>query len=530
MASEASFPAVHTLMIMPFSFSFNLRLLSRVVLLLCVAVVSGMPSARAESQADSADGAYHDLSQRLQRKIDDYDWGGGTVGVHVVDFRHGLTAYRYNADTALTPGSVAKVVTAAAALEGLGPDFQFSTELFIRGEVARGRLMGDLMIRGDGDPTITSFSGSDPSRIQALFRRWSGLVRKEGVARIEGGIWVDATAFDSVAYAAGWPAQNPVDPAIPEISALNLNDNSVEVFWTAGRKKNRIAAYELFPAIEDYLFLSNNVRVDAGGEDRRGYFRRPGLAVIAVEGRIPLRAKAHDRVTVPNPPLFFGHAVKTHLARQGVEVVGGVAPWETADVSVRESRGLRRIDLHRSAPLSEILPAMLARDRTLDAEVIFKALGRAGSDDPGRFEHGSGALTRILSRWGMSTSGVVFVDGSGVSSFNRIDPRRLMGVFDAAHRSPWRRHFEAALPRLRLDAAVRSAAALDSSSLAQPEPVAYGLTGSFPGGQTAAGWAETRSRAPLHFVVMVDGSRLPSPLLSTQVEVLIREIAATWVP
>ncbi len=472
-------------------------------------------------------GSYADLGNRLDRKIAEFDWAGGEVGAMVVDFRHGITVYTHNADTAIRPGPIGKLVTSSAALESLGPEFQFRTELFIRGDVTKGRLMGDVLIRGDGDPTLTTRGGLSEKGVSDLLDRWTSLLKKEGISRIEGSIWVDASMLDEVPYAAGWPVEPLVSPRVPEISALNLNDNCLEIFWKPGKKKNTIAEYETYPRVDDYVYFSNNVRLDPRGTSDRRYFRRRGMTTLAVEGTLPLNTPAHDRVTIPDPPLFFGNVLKTRLASEGIELVGPVANWKEADLSIQESRALRRLDLHRSPPVREILPLMLAEDRTLDAEVLFKTLGRRASGDIGTFENASQAMTDIFKQWGISTSGVVFMDGSGLSSFNRISPRRMMAVLEAGHRAPWQKFYDPAIPRIQLDAVMEGS---EASSQGPAELEVYGIAGGFEGGYSAAGWAETRGRSRLHFVLMLEGTRVPPMLIRNQIDVLIREIAMTAIP
>lgn len=479
--------------------------------------------------AQPGPGSYADLRQRLDAKIAGFDWSGGEVGAIVTDFRHGITVYTHKADIALRPGPTTKLVTAAAALERLGPDFTFRTELFVRGEVSRGRLLGDLMIRGDGDPTLTTRGGRDEDRVSDFLKRWTSRVKKEDISRIEGSIWVDASVFDAIPYAAGWPVEQRVSPQMPEVSALNLNDNCVEIFWKPGKKKNRIAEFEIYPPLEDYLFFSNNVRLDPAGVDDRRYFRRGGFTTIAMEGTIPLRTPAHDRVTAPNPPLFFGNAMKTRLEKSGIEVVGEVADWSKADLAVQESRGIRRLDVVESPPLREILPIMLAEDRTLDAEVLFKTLGRRATGEAGTFENASRAMTQIFSDWQISPSGVVLIDGSGLSSFNRISARRMMGVLEAVHRAPWQQFFGPAVPRIPLEGVIQGEGGGGPRAL-NPDLVVYGMAGPFEGGYAAVGWAETRGKSRLHFVLMVDGTRVPAALIRTQIDVLMREIADTAIP
>lgn len=507
-------------------FPLFLRRPCRPVFLVALFLASAWPI---PAGAQPGAGSYADLSERLARKIAEFDWAGGEVGAIVTDFRHGITVFTHNADTGLRPGPTVKLVTAAAALERLGPDFQFQTELFVRGEVSKGRLMGDLMIRGNGDPTLTTRAGRERDRVSDFLDRWTRGVKKEDIDRIEGSIWVDASAFDDVPYAAGWPVDQRVNPRMPEVSALNLNDNCVEVFWKSGRKKNTIAEFEIYPRVEDYVYFSNNVRLDPAGTDERRYFRRRGFTTIAVEGTLPLKTAAHDRVTIPDPELFFGHVVKTRLAESGIELVGEVANWSEADLAVQESRSIRRVDRVESPPLKEILPVMLGEDRTLDAEVLFKTLGRRATGKAGTFENASRALTNVLSDWGISPSGVVLVDGSGLSSFNRISARRMMAVLEAVHRAPWQRYFGPAAPRIPLERVVRGEGSEGGGGL-KPDLAVYGMAGSFPEGFAAAGWAETRGQSRLHFVVLVDGTRVPPSLIRSQVEVLMREIADTAIP
>lgn len=492
--------------------------------LLAFAGISGV--LRAEPDA----GAYRGLAGRLDRKIAEFDWAGGEIGVMVADFRHGITSYVHNVDAPLRPGSATKLVTAAAALDRLGPGFTFSTELFARGEVTKGRLMGDLMIRGDGDPSITSLAGTKRSAVTSFLDRWTSAVKKEGITRVEGSLWVDASAFDDVPFAAGWPVERIVEADVPEISALNLNDNVIELLWRSGKKKNRVAEYETFPAVEDYLFFSNNVRIEEAQGAPRRFFRRPGVTTIAIEGALGRGATAHDRVTVPNPPLFFAHAFRGRLKSAGVELIGGVANWRDADLPVQESRALRRIDHHVSPPLSELLPPMLANDRTLDAEVLFKTLGRKDAGGPGTFENGSTAMTDIVRSWGVSPSGIVFLDGSGLSSFNRISARKMLGILEAVHRAPWQRYFDPVVPKISLERALHNAAGEGGPPPLSPELSVRGVAGAHPGGFAAAGWAETRGKSRLHFVILVDRSRLPTALIRSQVEVLMREIADTAIP
>ena len=62
----------------------------------------------------------------------------------------------FNADVARNPASVVKLVTTFAALEALGPTYQWRTEVYADGRLEGGTLTGDLLLKGYGDPYLVT--------------------------------------------------------------------------------------------------------------------------------------------------------------------------------------------------------------------------------------------------------------------------------------------------------------------------------------------------------------------------------------
>ncbi len=99
-----------------------------------------------------------------------------------------------NGVVARIPASNTKILTAAAALETLGPDFTFHTDVYRRNPVVRGVLDGRLYLKGFGDPSTRE------GDYALLARR----VKAAGINRVTGRLVVDPTYFDSVRYNPGW--------------------------------------------------------------------------------------------------------------------------------------------------------------------------------------------------------------------------------------------------------------------------------------------------------------------------------------
>ena len=80
---------------------------------------------------------------------------GATTGISIRNASTGEIVYSHLGDTRVHPASVMKLLTGAAALETLGEDYTFKTELFMDGRIDNGVLHGNLYLRGKGDPTLT---------------------------------------------------------------------------------------------------------------------------------------------------------------------------------------------------------------------------------------------------------------------------------------------------------------------------------------------------------------------------------------
>jgi D-alanyl-D-alanine carboxypeptidase/D-alanyl-D-alanine-endopeptidase (penicillin-binding protein 4) len=113
---------------------------------------------------------------------------GGASGAYVVDVGTGEELYSSNADVPRMPASVEKLYTSAAALLLYGPEGRLSTTVLAPGlPDDAGDLVGDLVLRGGGDPT---FGASDASTL-------AGQLVRAGLDRVEGRVVGDESAFDA---------------------------------------------------------------------------------------------------------------------------------------------------------------------------------------------------------------------------------------------------------------------------------------------------------------------------------------------
>ena len=110
------------------------------------------------------------VQQRINAIVNDPASQPALWSVYVADARTGEVVYTHDAGMTMLPASTMKLFTAATALDALGADYRYTTDLRFKGVREGGVLDGDLVLRGSGDPSFGSslVTGPDPLRTWAL--------------------------------------------------------------------------------------------------------------------------------------------------------------------------------------------------------------------------------------------------------------------------------------------------------------------------------------------------------------------------
>ncbi|MBI4936168.1 MAG: D-alanyl-D-alanine carboxypeptidase/D-alanyl-D-alanine-endopeptidase [Actinobacteria bacterium] len=132
-----------------------------------------------------------------------------------------------HAELPLRPASNVKIITAAVALEVLGADHTYTTE--VRGTAEGGVVAGDLYLVGSGDPLLSSSWWNGPNAKYPPFNVTSietlaQNIRHAGVTRIDGSVIGDASRYDDEWYAPSWTDDVRFSEGGP-VSALLVNDS-----------------------------------------------------------------------------------------------------------------------------------------------------------------------------------------------------------------------------------------------------------------------------------------------------------------
>jgi serine-type D-Ala-D-Ala carboxypeptidase/endopeptidase (penicillin-binding protein 4) len=356
----------------------------------------------------------------------------GQFGIMAVSLTRGDTLFEQNAGTPLMPASTMKMLTTAAALEQLGPKYQFSTDVLYDGTLdSDGTLRGNVYLRGDGDPSLSGryMQGGPGAPITFLAEQLSA----RGIKHITGEVIGDATAFDDQLIPEGWLTRYLQSGYAARVSALSLNENLVWVTIAPNEVK-------LEPATSAIPLVSN-VRTVAGSGARLSV-RRLTDKTIQVSGTIGSRSIPRRYVyVVEDPASFTTGALRAALIAHGVAVDGGIRLAKTPSSAVK-------IASVQSPTLDRIISAMNRESINHFAELLLRAAARG----PDKKVQGSVASGRELLRnffatkVGADSSSLQVFDGSGLSTLDRVTPRAMTQMLAYAHRADWGPWFHASLP------------------------------------------------------------------------------------
>lgn len=292
---------------------------------------------------------------------------GSTCAIVEIDGRRVLAR---NADTALTPASTIKMVTALAALDILGPDTTLSTTFRSEARVEKGVLDGDLWVVGGGDPILTTKGYisvfDDPEQVSSDFAQLADRLQELGIRRITGSIIGDDSRYDAVRWVPSWPSRYQTGGTVSPLSALVVNDGST------------------------------------------GYSQSPDTPTTT--------RKSGDA------PLLFVETLRTVLTQRGVEVEGAT----TTGVAPDAARELGSVE---SLPVIDLVSEMLLNSDNTTAELLTKEMGLVASGQ-GTTEAGLAAIRESLQRQGVDLGGVVMKDGSGLDTGNRANCTTLLALYE----------------------------------------------------------------------------------------------------
>ena len=314
----------------------------------------------------------------LRREIDSLtsqpEFRNAQWGVLIVNPRTGDTLYTKNAGKLFMPASNMKIITSAAALTLLGPDYRYRTTFLTDGEVRDSLLDGNLLVIGRGDPTVSDrMRGTATTVMDAL----ADSLRAHRIRQISGSLARVGNAFPDSIYGYGWEWDD------------------LGEYYGAG--------------VDELIF-------------------NEGMAPTKLR---PPPDTARDSLysgPAKNPAKAYLDAFHDALVRKSIRMDGVVR-----DSILSTPLKMDTLFVLVSPPLREILPALMKPSQNQIAEILLRTIGleRGGL---GTADSARKIVGQQLLAWGVQPDGFVIRDGSGLSDQDLLTPETIVRVLDRIQR------------------------------------------------------------------------------------------------
>lgn len=362
---------------------------------------------------------------------------GATTAISIRKAADGEIIYANLGDTRVRPASVMKLLTGATALEKLGTDYSFKTELYTDGAIADGVLQGDIYLRGQGDPTITKIE----------LDSFAASLKEKGIHTISGHIYGDDTWYDDIRLSQDLNWSDELHYTGTQISALTFSPNEdydagtviVEVYPAA--KVGEPGNIGMVPK-NDYMQIVNQVQtVSKKGDKHITVERVHGSNTVVVSGTIPVGAKK-DRTwaAVWEPTDYAVHLFKKAIEAQGIKFsevnqVGRKAVPDSASLVTEK----------KSMSLKDLFTPFMKLSNNGHGEVLVKEVGQAVGSE-GSWDQGLLEMGRTLGEMGVNMETMLLRDGSGMSHKTLVTANEVTKLLYVAREKPWYPTFLNSLP------------------------------------------------------------------------------------
>ena len=370
------------------------------------------------------------LAEAIQSVTDRPEFKHAFFGIEFYSLDMGKPIYALNADKLFTPGSTTKLLTMGTALELLGGDYRFHTQVYKTGPIdSAGALNGDLVLVASGDPNLSgrikdndtmvfededhSYAGAPetkavPGDTLFVIRKLVKQIAEKNIKSVHGHVWVDVSLFPEGERELGTGAI---------ISPIVVNDNLIDVMVTPATEGAPMTI-KTSPETSYAKFVNNTTTGKAGSSSGVRFSNdvadASGKHTIMISGSLPAGSQGIlYSYKVPKPSLFAQTVLTEALQEKGIKIEPD-ANEGYVSYALRHSWYIPEniVAEHISPPLKEEVKITLKVSQNLHASMtpyILRSIlapkenGRTGFDLEREF----------LQKAGLDTSGAQQGDGAG---------------------------------------------------------------------------------------------------------------------
>lgn len=388
-----------------------------------------------------------------------------TWGFVVYDPKTKKVISSYNENTPLVPASTTKLLTTETALNLLGENYRWMTQLEYSGNIdENGVLNGNLYVVGSGDPSMGTNKAGAWSYRDIISDFMSGLSR-EGIKKVNGDIIIQTALFK------GNIAR------LPENVVWLENNN---YYLPVGTTR------EINPANEKLIGKKGN-----SSSEKKYFYVSPYMNQMVFaekyEGNGTLTTK------IPDAPAYLANTFRTTLVKSGISVTGKVTPRMTDGQP--ESR--KMVSAYKSPTLGDIIFYTNQHSDNSLAEALLRTVGFQKMGDQ-TLESGRIVVTGHLKESDFDMNGLNYMDGSGLSRNNNVTPISQVKFLTSLMNQKYYNTYLTSLP------VGGQSGTLKRMFIGTGNGQVFAKTGTLNKVKTLAGYLKTNSGKTLVFSLMVN--------------------------
>jgi D-alanyl-D-alanine carboxypeptidase/D-alanyl-D-alanine-endopeptidase (penicillin-binding protein 4) len=380
---------------------------------------------------------YAQLANSINKTLQDERLDGATTAVSIRKATNGEIVYDHFGETRLHPASNMKLLTAAAALETLGEDYRFATEVLTDGQVKGGVLQGNVFLKGKGDPTL----------LKQDFDAFAKDLASKGIKKINGKLIGDDTWYDNIRLSSdiNWTDESYYYAA--QVSALTASPNadydagSVIVEAHASGSVGESATIKVLPETDVVKIVNRSKTVASGGTKTITIEREHGTNNIVIEGTVPIGGTVtREWIAVWEPSYYALDLFKKSLLEKGITFGG--QPQVTLGKTPNQAELLAS---KNSMTLKELTIPFMKLSNNSHAEVLAKEMGKVIYGE-GSWEKGLQVIEENSAKLGLNMETILIRDASGMSHINLIPSNEVTNLLVSVQKEPWYQTFLDSLP------------------------------------------------------------------------------------
>ncbi|MCQ2204436.1 MAG: D-alanyl-D-alanine carboxypeptidase/D-alanyl-D-alanine-endopeptidase [Bacteroidales bacterium] len=363
-----------------------------------------------------------------------------TVASVVIDYQTGNVVEEHDADRLLTPASLTKLMTTAAALDVLGPKTKFETRAFLDLDNS------SLIIKGFCDPTMGSSYYTWHSA-EAFADQIATALANHNVTRLNT-LCLDASyiAGPTITSKRLWEDMGNYFGASPE--AFNIYDNTATLILSSPSTVNAPCSVV---GMQPDCGISVNCHVHSYTKNADSVYVYGYGDTWYASGAMPANKKRFNvKAAMPNPASFFARLIRKQIEAHGITI--GKIDITLSDVNYGKTQ---LIATSFSPSVESIIKTTNHESVNLfaDAMMLHLATPDIATDATTSIDKGMSVLRRFVES--ASGSKPHLYDGSGLSPMNALSPRQIASVVLRTLKSQYGRQYENSLATAGISGTLR---------------------------------------------------------------------------